>query len=245
MNSIRLGALLGAAIAVIVQAHEAEAQNAPSPAPAPPSSDEQRYAWLDAELARAEGPTERWYTGWTATYGWLTLGQAALAASAPNAGLRVDAIVGGINSALGLLAMLAAPHTMLGARDRLRRFDASTALGAYERRRRAEYVLHVTAAEERFYGSWIPLAVAVIPSSIGAYVLIHDYHQELAGWATLGAGVGVTLVQVLTRPSIATRAWKRYVDEFHPEPNGQIPPTDMLDLSFAVTPMGVAASGRF
>lgn len=172
-------------------------------------------------------------------------GQAALAASAPNRGLRVDAIVGGINSALGLFAILTAPHTMLGARDRLRRFDASTALGAYERRRRAEYILHATAAEEHFYGSWIPLAIAVIPSSIGAYVLIHDYDQKLAGWATLGAGVGVTLLQILTRPSIATHAWRRYVDEFHPEHNTQIPPSDLLDLSLVVTPMGVAATGTF
>ena len=37
--------------------------------------DNARYAWLDAELTNVEVSTERWYTGWTATFAWLALGQ--------------------------------------------------------------------------------------------------------------------------------------------------------------------------
>ena len=247
MHSGRLVGFLALSGAALLLAPTANAQAA-SPSQAAQSGaidDNSRYAWLDAELAHIEGPTERWYTGWTATFAWLALGQFALAGPAPNAGLREDSIVGAVNSTLGLFAMLAAPNTLSGdARGHLKAFDASTPLGAYERRRRAEYLLHATAAEEHFYHSPIPLILATITSGAGAFILIHEYDQVVAGVGTFGAGVGLTLLQMLTRPSSAGDAWERYVDAYHPTPGSQVPP-DQIHLSFAVTPMGAAVNGTF
>ena len=132
-----------------------------------------------------------------------------------------------------------------GTLARLHSFDASTPLGAYERRRRAEYLLHATAAEEHFYHSPIPLVLAAISSGAGAFILIRGYDQVVGGWATLGSGVAVTLLQMLTRPFSASDAWERYTDKAYTRrPGSQVPP-DQIDLSFGVTPMGAAVNGTF
>ncbi|HTB76734.1 MAG TPA: hypothetical protein VK762_25985 [Polyangiaceae bacterium] len=213
-------------------------------APAEAMDDNARYAWLDAELTQISASTERWYTGWTATFAWVAVGQYSFAATAPNSGLREVSIVGALNSTLGLGAMLIAPNTLNGTLERLHQFDASSPLGAWERRRRAEYLLHATAAEESFYHSPIPLVLAAISSGVGAFVLIRSYDQVVGGWATLGSGVGVTLLQMITRPFSAGNAWERYKNKYNPSPGSQVPP-DQIHLSFGVTPTGAAVSGTF
>jgi hypothetical protein len=245
MHAGRLIGVLGLSGAgLLTLCSDAAAQSrASSHATLEPIDDNARYAWLDRELTPIAESTERWYTGWTATFAWLTLGQFGSAATAPNTGLREVSIVGAINSALGLGAMLMAPNT-LSAFERLHQFDASSPLGAWERRRRAEYLLHAAAAEEDFYHSPVPLVLAAITSGIGALILIRTYDQVVGGWATLGSGVAVTGLQMLTRPSSAGDAWRRYVDKYHPSPGSQMPP-DQLHLSFSVTPMGAAMSGTF
>jgi hypothetical protein len=162
MQAGRLVGLLGCVGVTLLSAPAVHADETapPEPETSEPSTpgmttagavdDNARYEWLDAELARIEVPTERWYTGWVASFGVLALGQYSLAAGAPNSGLREISIAGAINSTLGLGAVLIAPNTLDGTREKLKDFDASTPLGAYERRRRAEYLLHATAAEEGF-----------------------------------------------------------------------------------------------
>jgi hypothetical protein len=243
MHAGRLVGILGASSTALFLASTAAAQSAP--AADFPIDDNARYAWLDSELTKIEGSTERWYTGWTAAFAWVALGQYSFAATAPNDGLREISIVGGINATLGLGAMLIAPNTLGGgALEKLHNFDASTPLGQYERRRRAEYLLHATAAEESFYHSPVPLLLAAVSSGAGALILIKAYDQVLGGWATLGSGVAVTLLQMLTRPFSAGNAWDRYVNRYNPAPNTQVSP-DQIHLSFGVTPMGAAVNGTF
>ncbi len=245
MHAGRLLWLLGTSSAAVFFSPSALAQSTPAAPPADTAIDDNaRYAWLDAELTQIEGGTERWYTGWTSVFAWVALGQYSFAATAPNTGLREVSIVGAINSTLGLGAMLIAPNTLSGSLERLHKFDASTPLGAYERRRRAEYLLHATAAEEHFYHSPVPLVLAAISSGAGAFILIRAYDQVVGGWATLASGVGVTLVQMLTRPFSAGNAWDRYTNKYNPAPGSQVPP-DQIHLSFAVTPMGAAVNGTF
>ncbi len=245
MHAGRLFGVLGLSGAALVFSPNAAAQSQPGAHATPePIDDNARYAWLDAELTQIEASTERWYTGWTATFAWVALGQYSFAAAAPNTGLREVSIVGAINSTLGLGAMLIAPNTLAGTLERLHSFDASSPLGAWERRRRAEYLLHATAAEEHFYHSPIPLVLATITSAVGAFILIRKYDQVVGGWATLGSGVAVTLLQMFTRPFSATHAWERYKDKYDPSPGAQVPP-DQLNLSFVVTPMGAGVHGTF
>ncbi len=83
--------------------------------------------------------------------------------------------------------------------------------------------------------------LAAVTSGAGAAVLIAGYNQVLGGLATLGAGLGLTALQMLTRPWAATRAWDRYVNKYHPVPGSQVPPDQVqMFLSFAVTPTSAA-----
>lgn len=210
----------------------------------PVIDDNARYAWIDAQLAQIEGPTERWFTGWTWTFAWLAAGQAGLAAAAPKPGQVADSAVGAVTSALGLGTMLIAPNTLLGAREQLAKFDATMPQGQYERRRRAEYVLQAVSAEERFQHSWVPHVLHTLANAGGWAVLFFGYKEYLAAWATLGAGFVVGEIQIFTRPWSATNAWEQYVKDYHPIPASQVPP-DQIHLSFSVTPFGAAAQGTF
>jgi hypothetical protein len=243
-----VGPLLGVSVATLAVAPVARAQSDDDHQPsshtkADPLSDSARFAWLDSELKKINGPTERWNTGWTATFGWLALGQWAFVGPSPNAGLREMSVVGASNATLGLIAMIAAPNTLGGdALMHVEHFDASTPLGAAERRRRAEYLLQATAAEEAFYHGPIPLLLAGATSAAGGAILIYGYHQIAAGWGQFGAGIALTLFQMLTRPSSASDAWKRYTNKYHPTTNPQVPP-DQLQLYMGLTPNGAALSG--
>jgi hypothetical protein len=256
MQAGRLVGLLGCVgvtvlAAPAVHADETEAPERESSEPATPGmttagavDDNARYAWLDAELARIEVPTERWYTGWVASFGLLAIGQYSLGIAAPNAGLREISIAGAINATLGLGAVLIAPNTLDGTREKLENFDASTPLGAYERRRRAEYLLHATAAEEGFYHGPVPLVLAFLSSAGAGAILWFGYDQHVGGIATLGAGLAATGLQMLTRPFSATDAWKRYSTLAHPSPGSQVSP-DQINVSFDVSPIGMGMHGTF
>jgi hypothetical protein len=212
--------------------------------------DNARYAWLSAELTKIEGPTERWHTGWLWGFTWLTASQLALGASAPTIGLREDSYVGAAVGALGLVSVLIQPNTMDGALDTLKSYDGSSPLGRYERLRRAEYYLRSTAQEERFEHSVIPFALATVVNCAAAYLLVHTYGQDLAGYASLAAGEVVTLVQIFSRPYSATHAWERYQKSYHPFPPSEVPPDqielpDQLHLSFVIGPAGLGARATF
>jgi hypothetical protein len=248
--------LLSAA-AVVLLSSNASAQEGPPPPPtagatdsASTIDDDARFEWLAAEIAEIEKPTERWFTGWTWGFAWLTASQISLAAAAPTSGLRADSGVGAVVAGLGLAATISQPNSMLNAQETLRKYDASTPLGRYERRRRAEYILQSTASEERFEHSFIPFVLATVVNGAATYILVHDYGQDLAGWLSCAAGEVVTLIQIFSRPYSATRAWERYTKGYHPFPPSQVPPDqielpDKLHLSFVVSPGGAGARITF
>jgi len=216
-------------------------------APGDTLSDAARFARLDADLAEVEGPTERWFTGWEWTYAWATAGNAAFALTTPSADQRTLAIVSGTTSALALAAMAIQPNTLLGERERLAAMDGSTPLGRYERRRRAEYVLHAVASEEHFWRSPIPHVLGIAAAGADAAILIGGFH--LTGLGIVQAGLAITLVefQIWSRPQTATEKWRRYVDDSHPVPPAQQGPdqNDFFSVSVSAGPGGVGMHGTF
>jgi len=230
-----------AAAAVFFLAPSAAAQSRPT---SPVVDDATRLAWLESELSKAQAASQRWFTGWTWGYAWLAAGQASLAAASPDYNQRVAAGVGASLSALGFLAMLGTPHTIVTAHDALARIDPSTPFGLYQRRLRAEGLLKAGADEERFFHSWVTHAVDLAANAGAAAVLIAGYNQKAFGWATFGAGMVIAELQIWSRPFLATNAWERYEARFHPTSGGAMGWSDFL-LSLSVTPTGIAAAGTF
>jgi hypothetical protein len=227
------------AVAVLSVAQSASAQTAP-----PVFDDATRLAWLEAELSKAQSASHRWFTGWTWGYAWLSAGQASLAVASPDYNQRVASGVGASVSALGFLAMLATPHTILGARDALERIDPSTPFGLYQRRLRAEGLLKASADEERFFHSWITHTMDLAANLGAAAVLIAAYDQKAFGVATLAAGTVIAEIQIWSRPFLATHAWSRYEAEFHPTSGGGMGWSE-FELSLSLTPSGISAQGTF
>jgi hypothetical protein len=211
------------------------------------SIDDERYAWLDKHLAAVETPTERWYKGWTWGFIWLAAGNASLGVVAPTEPQRQFAFTTSVESVLGLTSTLIQPHTMGGAREMLREYDASSAIGQYERRRRAEYVLYATASEENYWHSPVPHLLGVVAAAGGAGVLMGIYHQTAFGLLEAGATLGAVELQIWTRPTSATKAWREYEKWTGEGKPAEVGPDaiDLFSVSFAVTPGGVAAVGTF
>jgi hypothetical protein len=210
----------------------------------PPYDDDARYQWIDRKLADLEGSTQRWFTGWTWTYAFLAVGQGSLALAAPTSDQRALAGVGAVQAALGFGAMVTFPNTSIGAREQLRKMDATTNEGKFERRRRAEYHLAAVAAEEKFEHSGIPIALATAVNLGAGAVLWRGYGMWGAGAAILGAGTVVTLAQVYTRPYKATHAWEQYKKDYSPNAPAEVPP-DQIMLFVGMGPTGVVLNGIF
>jgi hypothetical protein len=215
-----------------------------------PMDDDSRYAWLSAEIKQIEGPTERWQTGFTWGFAWLAAGEWSLAAASPKKDLMQDSMVGAVIGTLALGNMLIQPNTMAGAQESLDQYDGSTAIGKYERRRHAEFLIEATASEEAFWHSLIPFTLNTVVNVAANSYLIWGLNQKLAGALSMGAGEIVTLIQIFSRPHSATHAWERYTKTYHPFPPSEIPP-DQIDLiqklhiSFGVSPGGLGAVGSF
>ena len=235
---------------------EAEHPEHPSSASVPKGAsastidDDARYAWLSAEIARIEGPTERWQTGWTWGFAWLAAGEWSLTAAAPKQNLQEISGVGAVVGTLAFMNMLIQPNTMADATATLAAYDGTTPLGKYARRRHAEYLIKATSSEEAFWHSAIPFVLNTVVNVGANSVLIWGFHQPLGGWLSMGAGEIVTLIQIFSRPYSATHAWERYKKAYHPFSPSEIPPdqidlVDKLHISLGVSPGGIGALGTF
>jgi hypothetical protein len=215
--------------------------------PAPLSVDDERYEWLDRRLAAVETTTERWHKGWTWGFIWLAAGNASLGVVAPTEPQRQFALTTSVESVLGLTSTLIQPYTMGGAREMLREYDASTTLGQYERRRRAEYVLYATASEENYWHSPIPHLLGVVAAAGGAGVLMGVYHQTAFGLLEAGATLGAVELQIWTRPTSATKAWRDYQKWTGEGKPAEVGPDaiDLFSVSLSLGPGSVAAVGTF
>jgi hypothetical protein len=176
------------------------------------ADDDARYEWLLIQLSRGQAPTRNWWTIWVATYGALAAGQGAAAWLVEDEGLRVDAAVGAIESALGLVAVLLAPRTAAWAAPSLRAMDAGTPEAKRKRRMRAEELLRESASEQTFATSWLPHVAAAATNLAGSFVLIHYYDRQLSGWLNLAGGTAIAELQIWTHPTGSIDAWNCYKD---------------------------------
>jgi hypothetical protein len=185
--------------------------------------------------------------GWTWGLAWIAAGTASLATVAPTDGQRELAITSSVTGVLGLSATLVQPNTMAGIRGRLDQIDATSTLGRDERRRRAEYALYATAAEEAYWHSWVPHLLGVLVNGGAAAVLIVGFHQTDFGVLQLGLGTFVAECQIWSRPLLASRAWKAYVDAVDAGRPAEVPPDaiDLFSVSLAPTPGGLSVVGSF
>jgi hypothetical protein len=201
-----------ACVAVTLVARHAGAQppalgstppaRAPTALPAAPSAeapaDGAPLASVESVLARDRGASRLWYFGWTGFFVVATSANITLAFAASDPGMRADARVQAVTSALGLISTAALPPPSLFYSPCE---DASEACAARQRAR-----LESTADGERLGTSWLAHVGGIaVNIGAGAYSWFHDDRRATA---VLGAVVGIAVgeLQIWTRPTIARDA---------------------------------------
>lgn len=170
-----------------------------------------RYNEILTVFERGQTASRWWWYGWTGGYAAATLSQGILAVATTDRGTRIDSIVGGAESAIGVIGMLVAtPRTPIWAAGDLREMDDRTPCARLRRLRRAEKLLKDSADEQESAISWYAQVIGAGLNLAGATVLWVGYQRYATGWYTLGFGVATQEAQILTQPTGALRAWNAY-----------------------------------
>lgn len=159
-----------------------------------------RLAFLDARLEAGTAAADRWWYGWFAGFGALTLGQYGIALAIKDPGFRADMAVGAVTSSLGLLPLGALPFTPRLAAAELRALPEGR---PGERRRklaRAEALLRKSAEAVAFRRSWLAHLAGDGVSIASGFVLAGAYHRVRSGILNGIVGVAIVELQIFTLP---------------------------------------------
>lgn len=202
MHAGRIAALLIAAALVpgVARADESDEKAA--------ASDAKRIAFLREALARDASASRTWLLVWAGTYTLTTAGEAIVSVTASDPGLRGDARVDAVKSAIGWLSVFALPPPSLRTPAFLPPNptpDQRAAFIAAEEKR-----LDDAADWERFGRSWLAhVGVAAVNLGGGAYLWLHD-DRAVSALVTTLVGIGVGELQIWTTPTHAIGAQRAY-----------------------------------
>jgi hypothetical protein len=203
---------------------------------------DERYAFIEAALKRDAPPARLWWTGWVTSYATLTVGQAALALAVKSRGLRIDSIVGGATTLLGVAGTALSSRAAFTGPGELGDMDADTPRARRLRLKRAEDLLHEVAESERLGRSPVTYFGAAAVTLASTFVLWAGYKRYASGWLNLLAGTAVSQLQIATQPTAGLRAWNAYcAGRLTPE----VGTRPSLAWSVALTPRGVWLVGSF
>jgi hypothetical protein len=238
MRTLRLLAV-SCALSCALQAPVARAQ-------APDAEVAARLAFLEARLDAGTGAANRWWYGWFASYGALTLGQYGVALATRDPGLRADAAVGAASSSLGVLGLGLSPFTPSFAAAALRGVPAGT---PEERRRklaRAEALLRKGAEDEQLRRGWLAHVAGVGVSLASALVRALAYHRVQSAVLAGVFGVGISELQIFTLPRAAIRDWDAYgKGAWAGAPRASAPRAPAVSFGLAPVPGGVGVAATF
>lgn len=199
-------------VALVVAASPRAAHADPlAPDDAPDDADvRRRLAFLEQRLALREPAASRFFHGWYAAFGALTLGQAAIAIAATSRDLGVDRAVGAVASSFGLVGLALGPMPGLGASARLAELPDDTPAARRRKLAVAERALAAAAKDARFGRSWVPHALGLLVSGGSGLVLAFGYGRPASGFLSAAAGLGVAELQIATRPADAAEDARDY-----------------------------------
>ena len=139
----------------------------------------------------------------------LVVGQGAVVVVSDNPGLRADAMVGAVKSALGLGAVLLTPFRPGSAASELARLPARTPAERRAKLAAAERWLKDAADDEALVTGWTARVAASVVNLAGTYYLWIEEERFGSGWLALGTGMAVSEVQIRTAPTGALDATRR------------------------------------
>jgi hypothetical protein len=181
---------------------------------------EQRYAFIQAELARDDPYARQWWTVWTALYSASVVGGGAVAAITTSHETRVSTGVLGAKSAVGV-GTLALTYRGLFAREP--ESNDATPEPPAMRLAHAESILERRARAETAWTGW-RAQVGSLAVNLGAgAVLWFGFGLHRAALVDVASGVAVSEVEILTAPNPALDSLRRYrAGELAPRPEQRL-----------------------
>jgi hypothetical protein len=204
---------------------------APTAARAATADDtEQRYAFIQAELARDDPHARQWWTVWTVLYSASVVGGGVVAAVSSSHATQVSTGVLAAKSAVGV-GSLGLTYRGLFAREP--ESNDSTPESPAMRLARAESILERRARAETAWTGW-RAQVGSLAVNLGAgAVLWFGFGLHRAAIIDVASGIAVSEVEILTAPNPAIDSLRRYrAGELAPRPERR------LSLSVFPTPGG-------
>lgn len=235
------------ALALALLAAPARAQELACPEHDP--SDEEvtrRLRWIERRFAESEGDVRLWFTGFVALQGLLVGVQIARLAAASTDEERIDPIVSGVGSTLGLTTLLIGVPPILGAGDAMRAAPRATSGERLASLRAAEARLRASAAASSDVRSDISAISSILYTEAAALTLLF-LGQLRDAFFQAGGGILIGLGRIALHPTGAVRAWAIY-RAHHPDAGcalDVVPPTSALRITPSIGPAGIGVTLAF
>lgn len=236
-----------------------------SPAPARAQgvalSDEQvkeRLAFIDNALKAGQPRAETWFYGWLGAYSVGSLAGGILAGS-QWADTKIEGgetvndresaegmLVTGATFLLGVGSLLVDPFTPALAPDELRRIPESTQEERQAKLERAEKMLRDCARRETSGRSLSYHLLNIGANAAGAVVIKAAFHQSWgSALVTFASGEAVSLLNIFTQPTRATRDLKDYEAKYLGKSGALASATSERKWSLSVWPGGLTFRYEF
>lgn len=195
-----IGALLSSLLAVLATAAAtAAAEPAWDGSAACAPELRARLVFLETRLDSRRTWADRWWKGWTATYGVGTVVESVRAGLEDDEGDRADYTVSAVKALLGTARLLWAPPVARQGADPMRRVPASNAAGCSARLAVGERLLHEAARESESRWSW-KRHLANVALNVAGGVVVAEAFDEPDGWRSAGVGIAVGEAMTWSHP---------------------------------------------
>jgi hypothetical protein len=89
--------------------------------------------------------------------------------------------------------------------------------------------------------------LAGVVNAAGGAILIAGYGQTTLGVLNVVLGMSIAELQIWTRPTLATEAWRRYLRDYHGTKPSEVGPDaiEQFSMSLFAAPGLVGARGTF
>lgn len=237
------GMLAIATLATSVPAARADAAACPDRDPSDVEVT-RRLAWIDHRVEEIEPDVRMWWSGFVAFQTLLVGVNLTLLVAANDDDGRIDPLVSGAGSVLGLITLFAFFPPMLGAGDLLRSLPRGTPGERLASLRVAEARLRSSAQASSDVRSDISAISSVLYAEAASLTLLF-LGQTTGAFMQAGGGIVVGLGRMLLHPTGAIDAWRIYSAR-HPDAGcvpDEPPAHAEARARFVIAPVGLGSAG--
>ncbi|MFC1668979.1 hypothetical protein ACFL20_01190 [Spirochaetota bacterium] len=183
----------------------------------------EKIQYIQNVLNKGEFSAQLWWYGWISIYSSLTIGQYTLSGVAgkyswPGKDDRVNYIVGGSKSALGVAMLLIIPFTPAYAPGSLSELSQETDGELSIKLKEAERLMELSAHRAKRGRGWLKHVIVFVLNATGG-IITWQCTKTSDSWKTglinFASGFAVAEAMIWTQPTRAGDDWARYQKKYY------------------------------